>query len=108
MKNFVAKGCTLVLLAHSGALVSGQSVIVGDTVGISNGNYADGADAVVSLEGVYTLPKATSGAIAQGAKIYLAASNGNVTTTASTNKFVGYAYEAAVDGSATVNVLLAR
>lgn len=108
MKNFLAKGLTLTLLAHSGALTSGQTVIVGDTVGIANGNYADGDDAVVTLDGVFTLPKATSGAIAQGVKIYLATSGGNVTTTASTNKLVGYAYEPAADGSATVNVLLAR
>lgn len=98
----------MTLLAHSGALTSGQTVIVGDTVGVSNGAYADGEDAVLALEGVFTLPKATSGAIAQGAKIYVATSGGNVTTTASTNKFVGYAYEPAIDGSATVNVLLAR
>jgi predicted RecA/RadA family phage recombinase len=108
MKNFRAKGCTMTLLAIAGALVSGQTVIVGDVVGISQGNYAIGEDAVLSLDGVFVLPKATSGAIAQGAKLYIAAANGNVTTTVSTNKFIGYAYEAAADGDATVSVLLAR
>lgn len=108
MKNFVAKGCTMVLLAHSGALTSGQSVVVGATVGVSNGAYADGADAVVSLEGVFTLPKASSGALAQGSKVYVAASGGNMTNTVSTNIFVGYVYDAAADGDTTVNVLLAR
>lgn len=108
MKNFYAKGLTLLLPAISAALDSGQTVVVGDTVGIAAGDYAIGEDAVLNLDGVYTLPKASSGAIAQGAKVYVAASNGNVTTTVSTNKFVGYAYEAAADGATTVNVLLAR
>lgn len=108
MKNFFAKGCTMLLPAVAGALVSGQSVVIGDVVGVSQGNYAIGEDAVLALDGVFILPKASSGAIAQGVKLYVAASAGNITATASTNKFVGYAYEAAADGDATVKVLLAR
>lgn len=108
MKNFVAKGCTLLVPAIAGALVSGQSVVVGDIVGVSAGSYATGEDAVLNLDGVFTLPKASSGAIAQGVKLYVAASGGNITTTATSNKFVGYAYDAAADGETTVNVLLAR
>lgn len=108
MKNFVEKGCTMVLTAIAAVLNSGDCVVVGATVGISQGNYAIGEDAVLSLDGVFSLPKASSGAIAQGAKVYIAATAGNVTTTVSTNIFVGYAHEAAADGSTVVNVLLAR
>lgn len=108
MKNTYAKGLTMTLLAIGADLASGQSVVVGDTVGVSQGAYKAGEDAVLCLDGVYELPKASSGAIAQGAKLYVAASGGNMTTTATSNKFVGYAYEAAADGSTSVYVLLAR
>lgn len=108
MKNFVAKGCTLIVPAIAAALNSGDCVVVGATTGVSQGNYAIGEDAVLALDGVFALPKASSGAIALGAKVYIAATAGNVTTTVSTNIFVGYAYEAAADGSTVVNVLLAR
>jgi len=88
------------------AIASGELVTVGATVGVSAGKYAIGDDAVLNLDGVFTLPKASSGAMAQGAKVYVAA--GLITTTASTNVFVGYVHEAVADGVATVNVLLAR
>lgn len=106
MKNFVEKGCTIVVPAIAGAIASGDPVVIGATVGVSVGAYAIGEDAVVHLDGVFSLPKAASGAIAQGAKVYIAA--GLITTTVSTNVFVGYAHSAAADGATSVNVLLAR
>lgn len=108
MKNFFEKGETATVIVPSGGFVSGQTVVVGDMVGISSGVYAEGDTAVLNLCGVYALPKATAGAIAQGVKVYIAASNGNVTATASTNKFLGYAHIGAADGDAIVYVLLAR
>lgn len=106
MKNFVEKGCTLVVPAIAAAIASGELVTIGATVGVSAGAYAIGEDAVIHLDGVFTLPKAASGAITQGAKVYVAA--GLITTTVSTNVFVGYAHAAVADGETSVNVLLAR
>jgi predicted RecA/RadA family phage recombinase len=106
MKNFVEKGCTILLPAIAGALASGELVTVGATVGVSAGAYAIGEDAVLNLDGVFELPKASGTVIAQGAKVYVA--SGLITTTVSTNVFVGYAHTAGVDGVTTVNVLLAR
>lgn len=106
MKNFIEKGCTIVIPAIAAAIASGDPVTVGTTVGVSAGAYAIGEDAVLNLDGVFRLPKAASGAITQGAKVYIAA--GLITTTVSTNVFVGYAHVAAADGDTFVNVLLAR
>lgn len=106
MKNFVEVGCTIVVPAVAAAVVSGSIVTVGDTAGVSVGSYKIGEDAVVHLDGVFALPKAASGAMTQGAKVYVAA--GLVTTTVATNVFLGYVHEAVADGATTVNVLLAR
>lgn len=107
MKNFLEKGETTTVATPSGGYVSGQSIVVGDTVGVSSGTYAEGETAVVNLCGVYVLPKASSGAIAQGVKVYVASSGANVTTT-NTQKFAGYAHYGAADGETTIAVLLAR
>lgn len=104
MKNFVEKGETILFVA-SGATASGSIVTIGDITAVSAGTYADTETGVANLCGVFALPKG-AGAIAQGVKLYVAA--GVVTTTASTNKFLGYAHLAAADTDTTVNVLLAR
>lgn len=108
MKNFLAKGETIAVATPSGGYASGQPVVVGDTVGVSSGKYAEGETAIINMCGVYTLPKVAAGAIAVGKKCYLVVADGNITGTASTNVFVGYAYEAAADTTTTINVLLAR
>ena len=106
MKNFVQHGKSMVLLAHSGAVVSGAIVTVGAIAGISAGAYADGEDVVLNLEGVFRVTKVASGAITKGAKLYVI--SGEAGTTAGSNVFLGYAWEAAADGAGTVDVLLAR
>ncbi len=108
MKNFYAKGETIAVTTPSGGYTSGQPVVVGDTIGVSAGTYVETETAVINMDGVYTLPKVASGAIAVGKKVYLVVADGNITGTASTNIFAGYAYEAAADGATTINVLLAR
>jgi predicted RecA/RadA family phage recombinase len=105
MKNFVEHGKTLVIIA-GGAIASGAIVTVGATAGISAGAYATGEEAVVNLEGVYRVTKVASGAITQGAKLYVIA--GEAGTTVGSNVFLGYAHSAAADGAGTVDVLLAR
>jgi len=106
MKNFVEKGCTAVVPATAAAVASGELVVIGATVGVSAGSYDIGEDVVIHLDGVFALPKASAGAIAQGAKVYVASEL--ITTTVGSNVFVGYAHQAAADGVAIVNVLLAR
>lgn len=106
MKNFVEKGMTLVVPAIAGAISSGAIVTVGATAGISQGTYAIGEDAVIAMEGVFRVPKVASGAITQGAKLYVI--SGEAGTTVGSNVFLGYAWAAAADGAGTVDVRLAR
>jgi predicted RecA/RadA family phage recombinase len=106
MKNFREKGETLVVPAIASAIASGDIVTVGATAGIASGAYAIGQNAVISMCGVYTVPKVASGAITQGAKVYVI--SGQAGTTVGSNVFLGYAWDAVADGAGFVNVLLAR
>lgn len=106
MKNFVEHGQTLVVLAIGSDTDSGAIVTVGATAGISAGKYKSGEDAVINMEGVYRVPKVASGAITQGAKLYVI--SGEAGTTVGSNVFLGYAWAAAADGAGTVDVKLAR
>jgi len=108
MKNFVAKGETIAVVAPVGGYDSGEPVAVGDTVGASSGKYLEGETAIINMCGVYAFPKVASGAIAVGKKVYLLADGSAITGTATSNTFAGVAYEAAADGATVINVLLSR
>lgn len=105
MKNFVENGRTVNVVVGADT-ASGDIVTVGATAGIAQGKMLSGGTVVVSLDGVYAVPKFASGAITQGAKLYVIA--GQAGTTVGSNVFLGYAHTAAADGAGTVNVLLAR
>lgn len=107
MKNYVTGGRTIevVLVAD---LASGAPLTVGDLVGVSNGAYKNGDTAVLDLEGVFNLPKAGSGAINQGVIVYWDATNSVVTTTASGNKKIGHAWQAAQSAATVCVVKLSR
>ena len=103
MKNYIQKGDNIEFVATA-AINSGAIVEVGALAGVSAGTYAIGDKVVVSLCGVYEVPK-VAGAVTLGAKLYSNASGG-ATTTASTNVFLGYAFSAQASGDATVLVRL--
>lgn len=106
MKNFVQEGKTMTITAGA-TIASGAGVLVGSVFGVAVSSAVSGDKLPLALEGVYNLPKAT-GAISQGAKVYWDDTNKNVTTTASGNTLIGYAWDAQLSGDTTVNVLLAR
>jgi predicted RecA/RadA family phage recombinase len=106
MKNLIQKGKTIdYLIPESATITSGQLVAIGDVVGVAVSSGVEGETIAVSLSGVYLVGKVT-GVLTQGQKVYFNASQGKVTGTASTNKFVGWAYEAAANGAPTVGVKL--
>lgn len=105
MKNFVQQGKTIDVVAGAD-IASGDIVVVGATAGIAVNKTANGDTATLHLEGVYEVPKVASGAITQGAKLYVIA--GQAGTTVGSNVFLGYAHNSAADGAGTINVLLAR
>ncbi len=106
MKNFIAKGDVVVLAAPTGGVTSGQAVKVGELFGIAQVSAAEGADVPIVLEGVYDLPKTSAQAWAVGARIYWDATNGECTTTSTSNKLIGAAVLAAANPSNTGRVLL--
>lgn len=103
MKNYVRKGDSIEFVAVA-AIASGEIVDVGALSGISVGAYAIGDTAVISLCGVYEVPKIAE-AITLGAKLYSDGS-GNATVVVSTNVFLGYAFTAQLLGDTTVQVRL--
>jgi predicted RecA/RadA family phage recombinase len=106
MKNLVQDGKTIQHTVSGTAVKSGEIVLVGDIAGVAVAGGTDGDTIALAVEGVYCLPKAT-GAIAAGKKVYLVAADKTVTATATSNTFIGYAWEPAAAGDATVNVKLA-
>ena len=105
MKNFVEKGSTINVVLGADA-ASGSIVTIGSVAGISAGAYLSGETAVLNLDGVYSVPKVSADVIAQGTKVYVIAGQAGIT--ASTNVFLGYAYESVGAGAGNIAVLLAR
>ena len=68
-KNFVQPGDVITLTAPS-AVRSGGVVNVGAFVGVAAFDAAQGQEVEVSLVGVFELPKAPGGSLAQGALVF--------------------------------------
>lgn len=106
MKNFVEKGDSIDVVLDDD-VKGGDLVITGSVVGVAVSD-GDGVNLrTVATKGVFTLPKA-AGAITQGAKVYWVTADSNISTTATDNTFVGYAWGAAASADETVNVALAN
>lgn len=103
MKNFIQTGHQVSVPAPA-AVSSGQGVLIGSLFGIAVHDAASGAALELSLQGVYRMAKATGAAWTVGARLYWDDTAKNVTTTASTNKLIGVALEAA-DSAATSGVV---
>jgi predicted RecA/RadA family phage recombinase len=104
MKNYIQEGEVVTLTAPY-AVSSGGGALVGALFGVAVTDVANGAEGEFSIEGVYTLPKAT-GALTQGAKVYWDNSAKKVTATATDNTLIGCALKAAASGDATAVVRL--
>lgn len=108
MKNYVQEGHVLpYVVPASTTITAGQGVKVGLFFGVAVNGGTTGATLSLSLDGVFTLPKAT-GAISQGAAVYWDDTNKRCTTTASGNLPIGLAWAAAGSSDASVVVRLSR
>jgi len=102
MKNFIQPGEIMEFANCGTAISSGDMVVIGERVGVAMVDIAaTSGSGSVSMEGVYSLPKTTSQAWAQGDKLFRDASTGKLTTTATGNTPVGYAFEAAESSANT-------
>ncbi len=106
MKNFVEAGKSITVPAPAGGTVSGKMVIIGSLFGIASVTAAETVPVALQTEGVFAYPKTAALAVAVGDKLYYDATNDVLNKTASGNKLVGVAVEAAADAAATVNVKL--
>jgi predicted RecA/RadA family phage recombinase len=108
MRNYIQPGDTLDLTAPAGGIVSGQAHLFGDIFGIASTDAAEGRKVAVKVEGVFKLPKASGGGLAEGQKVYWIAADKRATGTASGNTLVGHAVETVAAGATEVAVRLAN
>ncbi len=109
MKTLVQRGHVMSFTAGE-ALSSGDLINVGRVFGVVTGDVANGAVGELAVEGVIEVTKATGGstAVAQGDPVnYITASKSATGATPGaglgfTN--IGYAFAAAADGDATIQV----
>ncbi|MTH57646.1 DUF2190 family protein [Paracoccus litorisediminis] len=104
MKNFIQPGQQISVPAPA-AVVSGQGVLVGSLFGVAVHDAASVASVEISLRGAYRMTKAAGSAWTVGARLYWDDTAKAVTATASTNKLIGVAIEAA-DSAATSGAVL--
>ena len=90
------------------AVAAGEVVLLTDRVFVAPRPIAASTLGVVATRGVFNLQKTTGEAWTQGQKLYWAAGTSKVTTTASTNKVIGYAAAAAASGDTEGKVLLGQ
>jgi predicted RecA/RadA family phage recombinase len=96
-KNFHHPG-DVMTITSAGAVTAGSLVLQGSLAGVAlNGATGAGQDVNIALTGVFSLPKTGSQAWAIGAPIYWTGTA--ATTTASTNKMIGSAWEIVAGGA---------
>lgn len=76
MKNYIQPGDTIEVAAASGAVTSGQVVVIGAHLAIANGPAANGEPFNAKLSGVFEVPKAAGAAWTQGQPLMWDASAG--------------------------------
>lgn len=106
-QNHVQEGAAMPWTNGTGsAVVSGQAVEVGDTVGVAAGDIADGESGILFVEEVFTLPKTAPLVIGQGVTVYFDSTAGEINLTATDNPVAGKAFAAAASADTTVQVKL--
>ena len=106
MKNFIQRSDVITVVAPAGGLTSGQGYRLNGLFGVVAYDAAQGEQAELHREGVYSLPKLSTDVVAGGDVLYWDVGNGRLTTTASTHKAVGVAAAAAGNGVANVALAL--
>lgn len=88
------------------AVTGGDVVVQGELLGLADNDIAADALGALRVDGVWTVPKATSSgsALTAGQIVYWDADNEQATGTASTHKVLGMVETAAGDSTSTVRV----
>ena len=95
MKNkLLDEGCTIPHVVAA-ATASGEPVLIGDILGVAVKAYAIGEEGMFDVEGVFEVPKAAQ-ALSHGAIVYWDNTAKVITSTAASNKKVGYMWKDAL------------
>lgn len=105
MKNFIQEGRVIdVVLAAN--ILSGAALLVGQMFGVAQKAGSTGDTVGLLTEGVFDLTYGVAATVAVGDLIYWDDAAKTVTKTATGNKKIGYAVEAAASSAATLRVRL--
>lgn len=105
-KNYIQVGNTLVLVAPTGGVISGQLYVIGSLPVVAEFSAAEGDLFEGTACGVYQFPKTAANTPAAGAKAYYDTTLHQVTTTATANTLIGVFTEAYANGTTVANVRL--
>lgn len=97
-KNYHQRGDVVTVTAPAD-VSSGDGVLVGALFGIAQFDAKSGEDVEISCVGVYTLPKTSAQAWAQGAKIYWDGTKCTTADGSGSNTLVGRALKVAANPS---------
>ena len=100
------KGETLDYTATEKAVTNGQVVSLGDRIGVAGNDIAKGETGALHVTGVFIMEKAASVTVTMGAALYYNTTDGNITTTSTSNVPAGYAAAPADSADETVLVKL--
>ncbi len=106
MQNYVQRGNHLTVPAAPYALTAGQGALVGSIFGVASNPAASGAEVVLTVVGIFTLPKTSALSISFGDALYWDNTARELNKTSSGNTRVGVAVADAANPSATVLVRL--
>lgn len=105
MKNYISSG-EIVSVAAPYARESGEAALVGSLFGVSITKVALGETMQMQTKGIVKHTKVTADVVAVGDKIYWDNTNKILTTTATSNKWVGVAVAAAGNTATEVELRL--
>lgn len=103
MKNFIQDGDAMDYTAGA-TITSGSGVLVGKRLGVAQLDMVSGTKSALAMEGVFSLPKLSTDVVAQGDLLYWDDTNKRLTVTTTNNTLAGFAFAAAGNGVATVNI----
>jgi len=106
MKNFIAPGHTLTLMAPSDGVEAGVPVVVGSLLVIPKQTTDEGGEFTAEYRGIFKIAKAADDTPAQLAKAYWNSTDSELTTTATDNKLVGLFTQVGIATETNIEVLL--
>lgn len=106
MRNFIQAGHNIDITAPAGGVTSGSALLIGNLFGVAAISATEGAAAVMTVNGVFELPKLSTAVFAAGGKVSWDATNSRCDAPATGLYPIGVAIAAAGNGTTTVKVRL--